>query len=112
VILIACSSGSEPVNDASGKPAWLAETSSVERLMPERIRNIFNRSCASCHGLDGKGIAGVAPDLNRIPQRTAAEWVKYLRDPAGVHPASGMPPVWMTAEEITEFAAYLEVSRK
>jgi len=113
VIPAACSSnsGSDAYSE-NGTPTWHAETRSVESFMPENVRRIYGRSCESCHGLNGTGIAGVAPDLHRIPGKSAGEWEKYLRDPNGAHPASAPPPVWMTAEEIRDFAEYLEVSRK
>jgi mono/diheme cytochrome c family protein len=76
--------------------------------MSEVVHQVFERSCKRCHGPDGHGIAGVAPDLHRAPRRSAAEWERYLRDPKSRHPNSPMPaPVGLGDEELKAVAAYL-----
>jgi mono/diheme cytochrome c family protein len=80
---------------------------SVEGFMPEQVRAIYRRSCQSCHGLDGRGIVGVAPDLKRVRYRGAAEWERYLRNPQSAHPVSRVPPVWLDDNEIKVMAEYL-----
>ncbi len=75
--------------------------------MPAPVRIVFKRSCESCHGVDGRGIAGIAPDLKRANRRAAGEWEKYLRNPQGVHPVSQAPPVWLDPDEIKTVAEYL-----
>ncbi len=82
-------------------------SASVEGFMPEQVRVIYRRSCQSCHGLDGRGIVGVAPDLKRVRYRGAAEWERYLRNPQSAHPVSRMPPVWLDHDEIKVMAEYL-----
>lgn len=76
--------------------------------MPERVRVIYVRSCASCHGPDGYGVSAVAPDLYRAKYRPREEWEKYLRDSADAHPVTHPPPLWLTEEEKKNMAEYLE----
>jgi mono/diheme cytochrome c family protein len=80
----------------------------AEDFMPERARVIYVRSCASCHGPDGHGVAAVAPDIYRARYRTREEWEKYLRDSADAHPVAHPPPLWLNAEEMKDMAEYLE----
>lgn len=76
--------------------------------MSEEALAAYRRSCAPCHGHDGHGILGVAPDLRRAKRRTAQEWEKYLRDGSGAHPAGQPPPLWITGDELTALAAWLD----
>jgi mono/diheme cytochrome c family protein len=82
---------------------------SIEAFMPERMRIIFKRSCESCHGIDGQGIAGIAPALRRDNRRSMDEWGKYLREPHDAHPVSQGPPLWLADDEIEAVAEYLAV---
>ncbi len=80
---------------------------SIEPLMPELVRQVFIRSCESCHGPNGQGLAGVAPDLRRIALRPAPEWERYLRESKPVHPVNSPAPLWLTADEMRVMAGYL-----
>jgi mono/diheme cytochrome c family protein len=80
----------------------------AEDFMPERVRVIYVRSCASCHGPDGHGVAAVAPDLYRAKYRPREEWEKYLRDSADAHPVTHPPPLWLNEDEMKNIAEYLE----
>jgi mono/diheme cytochrome c family protein len=80
----------------------------AEDFMPEQVRVIYVRSCASCHGPDGHGVAAVAPDLYRAKYRSREEWEKYLRDSADAHPVTHPPPLWLNADEMKNMAEYLE----
>jgi mono/diheme cytochrome c family protein len=80
----------------------------AEDFMPERVRVIYVRSCASCHGPDGHGVSAVAPDLYRAKYRPSGEWEKYLRDSADAHPVNHPPPLWLNEEEMKNMAEYLE----
>jgi mono/diheme cytochrome c family protein len=80
----------------------------AEDFMPERVRVIYVRSCASCHGPDGHGIAAVAPDLYRARYRSREEWEKYLRNSADAHPVGRPPPLWLNEEGTKDMAEYLE----
>ena len=76
--------------------------------MPEGIRVLYVRSCASCHGPDGHGVTAVAPDIYRARYRSREEWVKYLRDSTDAHPVANPPPLWLNKEEMEKMAEYLE----
>jgi mono/diheme cytochrome c family protein len=80
----------------------------AEDFMPEQVRVIYVRSCASCHGPDGHGVVAVAPDLYRAKYRPREEWEKYLRDSADAHPVTHPPPLWLNADEMKNMAEYLE----
>jgi len=80
----------------------------AEDFMPERVRVIYVRSCASCHGPDGHGVTAVAPDLYRAKYRPREEWEKYLRNSADAHPVAHPPPLWLNEEETKDMAEYLE----
>lgn len=101
-------------DDEAGKPAGVEDESlapSREPLMPPEVRSVFARSCASCHGPDGRGIIGVAPDLSRVERREVDQWVTFLRQPgtttASPHPFRSPPPVWLTEEELWSMARWL-----
>lgn len=100
LLLGGCRSKNEEPTLGAGRP-------SIEPLMPEPVRRIFIRSCQSCHGPNGQGIAGVAPDLRRIRSRSIAEWDRFLRESARVHPVSAPAPLWLTADEMKTMSAYL-----
>lgn len=80
----------------------------AEDFMPEQVRVVFSRSCQSCHGPDGRGIAAIAPGLHRAGHRDAAEWDKYLRNSRDAHPVGHPPPLWLDADEIKAMATYLD----
>jgi len=101
--LAACTARSEP--EIAPPPASVA---SVETFLPDGVRVIFKRSCESCHGYDGRGIAGIAPDMLRSFGHKAEEWEKYFINPQGAHPGAQMPStVWMSQDEIKTFASFL-----
>lgn len=80
----------------------------IEPVRPEAVQAVFERSCKLCHGPDGRGIAAVAPDVRRAPQRSAEAWEQYLRNPKSVYSNSQMPPLeGKGEEEIKAIAAYL-----
>ncbi len=92
-------------NEEQARPM---ELSSVENLMPERVQAVFNRSCASCHGHDGHGITGIAPDLRNASRRSASDWLQYFSSSKSPHPGSTTPStMWMTRDEITAVANFL-----
>jgi mono/diheme cytochrome c family protein len=80
----------------------------AEDFMPERVRVIYVRSCASCHGPDGHGVTSVAPDLYRARYRPREGWEKYLRESADAHPVAHPPPLWLNEEETKDMAEFLE----
>ncbi len=84
------------------------ERAGAEDFMPEQVRIVYNRSCASCHGPDGRGIAAIAPGLHRAKHRSAPEWDKYLRGSRNAHPVGHPPPLWLDGDEMKAMAAYLD----
>lgn len=97
-------------NSSSGDQERLGlDTTSVEAFMPERIRVIFKRSCESCHGIDGQGIAGIAPALRCGSRRSIDEWGRYLRESRHAHPVAQEPPIWLDPDEVDAAAEYLAV---
>jgi len=100
---VACKA--EPKREAASAPTSVA---SLETYLPESVRTIFKRSCESCHGYDGHGIAGVAPDMLRTFGRKPEEWENYFVNPQSLHPGAQMPStVWMSQDEIKTVAAFL-----
>jgi mono/diheme cytochrome c family protein len=94
-----------PKREAAPKPASVA---SVEIFLPDSVRAVFKRSCESCHGYDGHGIAGIAPDMLRSFGHKAEEWEAYFVNPQSVHPGAQMPStVWMNQDEIKAVATFL-----
>ena len=71
--------------------------------MPERVQTAFERNCKSCHGPEGNGIKGVAPDLRIAKQKSLPEWIVYLKDPKGTHSTTRIPA--MASLEDSDFEA-------
>lgn len=85
-----------------------ASVVSVETFPPDSVRAIFKRSCESCHGYDGRGIAGIAPDMLRTFGHKAEEWESYFINSKGLHPGAQMPStIWMSQDEIKAVANFL-----
>lgn len=98
-----------PAQPTTAAPIY---TKSLEPELPESVRRIFQRSCQSCHGFAGHGIAAVAPDLRLAKPRSLEQWRQYLgAAPNGAqsgHPGTQMPPpTWINADEITVVANYM-----
>jgi mono/diheme cytochrome c family protein len=101
--------GAQDAKDDRGASDRSLEKIGAEDFMPERVRVVYVRSCASCHGPDGHGITGVAPDIYRAKHRAADEWEKYLRESKDAHPVGSPPPLWLDADEMKQIAEYLEL---
>jgi mono/diheme cytochrome c family protein len=81
-----------PTSNPAASPATVAATTAeLEPVMPEKVQVAFEQNCKSCHGPDGHGITGVAPDIRRAPRRNLKEWVAYLNDQKGVHSQTKIP---------------------
>lgn len=69
---------------------------------------IYKKSCAKCHGADGKGIASLQP-----PDFTDAKWQKAHSDAAltkGIAEGKGTMPAYkgqLTPAQIKEMVAYV-----
>jgi mono/diheme cytochrome c family protein len=119
LLILLCFAGSYPVGACSRRIAAPSEAATKEPVLPtmalnaepvrpEAVQAIFERNCKLCHGPDGSGIAAVAPDIRRAPQRSAEAWEQYLRSPKSLYPNSQMPSLeGASDEEIKAVAAYL-----
>lgn len=91
--------------DANQGPVY---AQSLEPTLPEAVSRAYSRSCRSCHGPDGHGIAAVAPDLRRAKPRSFEQWKEYLTNPQTGHLGAQMPPpTWINTDEIEVMANYL-----
>ena len=91
--------------DANQGPVY---AQSLEPTLPEAVSRAYSRSCRSCHGPDGHGIAAVAPDLRRAKPRRFEQWKEYLTNPQTGHPGAQMPPpTWINTDEIELMANHL-----
>jgi mono/diheme cytochrome c family protein len=109
-LFVACATQGAKVEEVEriergGQPR---EKIGAEDFMPEGVRVIYIRSCASCHGPDGQGVTAVAPDLYRARNRSREDWEKYLRESANAHPVAHPPPLWLDQDEMKKMADYLE----
>ena len=78
---------------------------SLEPLLPAIIAHAFERSCKSCQGPEGHGIAAIAPDMHKAAARTVEQWTQYF---TVTHPGATVPPpAWINADEIIAVANYL-----
>jgi mono/diheme cytochrome c family protein len=85
---------------------------STVRLDNESIRmgrELFdNRYCTSCHTAEGKG-GTAGPTLDGINSRRSSQYVKeQIKNPKAHNPASIMPTVRASDEQIGQIVAYLE----
>jgi mono/diheme cytochrome c family protein len=106
--------------------ALLAAPASAEEDRIESGRQLYQRYCASCHAIDGRGGTPLAklfrkepPDLTRIAARRGVWYpealVKEIVD--GRHAAHGdrEMPVWgaaLPADEIARIAEYLNTIQR
>jgi mono/diheme cytochrome c family protein len=87
------------------RSSFASAPQSIEPLMPSAVARAFERSCQSCHGPAGHGIAAIAPDLRKAAVRSAEQWTQFLTNThAG---ATVPPPTWLNADEIKAVANYL-----
>ncbi len=87
------------------RSSFAAAPQSIEPLIPDTVARAFERSCQSCHGPAGHGIAAIAPDLRKVSTRTAEQWTQYLTN---THQGATVPPpTWLNADEIKAIANYL-----
>jgi mono/diheme cytochrome c family protein len=107
VVLLVCLSSACRSKRTSETSDEASAGNSIETFMPTHVRNIFRRSCETCHGPDGRGITGVAPDIQRAQARSFEAWAQYLRDPHRAHPGATTPPVWLSEEETKAIAEFL-----
>lgn len=63
--------------------------------------------CITCHPFNGKG-GNDAPDLGKIGSKVKEDWlVRMLADPHAQQPQTPMPRYNLTAQQVSDIAAYL-----
>lgn len=63
--------------------------------------------CLGCHVLGKKG-TGLAPELDRIVEKTSADWIyNWIQDPKSFSPDARMPDFRLTPEEAADVTAFL-----
>lgn len=106
--------------------AWVANygrgpvVDTMEQLAAaERGRQVFEtRACFACHAIEGTTAQGrVGPNLTDIGGRLTLaagmmdnnreNLTRWISDPQGVKPGSGMPRVAMSDEELSDLVTYL-----
>lgn len=108
LVFSACAKKPAPTETAPASAFAPELTQSIEPVRSETINRIFTRTCSTCHGQDGHGIAAVAPDVRRAQPRSFAQWQQYLSSSAAGHPGTQMPPpTWLNVDEIEVMANYL-----
>jgi mono/diheme cytochrome c family protein len=101
-------SSASPAAAPAASSATSAPTAELEPVMPEKVQVAFERNCKSCHGPEGHGITGVAPDLRRAPRRSLSEWVAYMKDQKGAHSNTKIPAMAsLTEDDFEAIGGYL-----
>ena len=75
----------------------------------EGLKVWFERDCAYCHHILGKGGRREGPDLsNVIPKDRTREWlIRYIRDPKAVRSWTTMPKYDLTEGELNALADFI-----
>jgi cytochrome c2 len=67
----------------------------------------FDRHCAGCHSLEGRGGVG-GPALDGVGSRLTPDFIaRWLRDPREIDPDSRMPQPVLTDAERAELESFL-----
>jgi len=83
--------------------ASIPPTRAVAEARPE----VFVQVCTACHSVGGSG-GQVGPALDGVASRMSPELLtQWLQDPLSVRPASRMPKLPLTPEQITSLVDYL-----
>jgi mono/diheme cytochrome c family protein len=116
IVYVACSNQSSTTTPATTAADSTANTTSsvaspaaeLEPVMPEKVQVAFERNCKSCHGPDGHGITGVAPDLRRSARRSLSEWIALMKDEKGAHSNTKIPAMAsLTEDDFEAIGGYL-----
>ena len=80
----------------------------------EKGREIFSRKCVACHGQDGRGMDGMAPDFigewHRLTQSddVLADHIRYeYSSPDSFYTIAGCPEHILNDEEMEDLLSYL-----
>ena len=121
LFIAACGGGGGDNNDAAGggsEPASPTEAPEMAAGDPAKGEELFNSTCAACHGQGGVGIEGLGksiPDSEFIRSQSDAELLAFIKagrpssDPANttgvdMPPKGGNPA--LTDEDIMDIIAY------
>ena len=79
----------------------------------ENGKKLFSAvGCYGCHNVEDKGVA-FAPTLDRIMEKTNADWVyNWIQDPKSYHATARMPRLRLTKQEAADITAYLATKGK
>jgi len=85
-------------------PGSIAKGKALAAGVPDRIA-----SCATCHGADLKGLAGIPPIVGRSPSYAVRQLIEFKNGARNGTAAALMKPVvaGMTLDEMIALAAYL-----
>ncbi|HEX5037097.1 MAG TPA: c-type cytochrome [bacterium] len=74
----------------------------------ENGKKVFEAvGCYGCHTLGDKG-TGLAPALDRITEKTSADWIyNWIQDPKAYNPDARMPKLRLTGQEAADVTAFL-----
>lgn len=76
---------------------------------PDRGRQVFEDSCAMCHGQDASGMMGMHPSLRGAVERLTIEGVEVtIRNGRGTNPPMPAFGDRLSEEEIEDVVAYLD----
>jgi len=99
--------GSMPLG-ASGQPLHPATSGALQSQ--EQGRGIFAKNCATCHGADARGVAGLrTPDFSDLRIQTSLQDEQIVATITNGKPGT-MMPAWggkLSQQEILAVAAYL-----
>jgi mono/diheme cytochrome c family protein len=85
----------------------------VDRDLAEKGFELAEQMCSPCHGKNLKGTAD-GPDISETHRRqTDADWyVRFLKDPASVKPATTMPSfAHLSDEQLRQIAEWLRMKK-
>ena len=72
---------------------------------------VFNQLCVACHALGGRGGA-VGPALDNVGTRLTADYLtRWLTNPQSIRPATTMPRLPLSEQQIAELVAFLSQQR-
>lgn len=87
--------------------AATSPTLSESQIALSQPPKIFNQMCLACHALNGSG-GTTGPALDGIGSlRDTAYLVKWIKDPQSIKPASTMPKLPVSDEDIQAIADFL-----
>ncbi len=103
----AASKPAQPPSRPQAEPSQAGASRASANPSDQHGKSIFSANgCASCHGSGGVGTSR-APALTKFSQTTPAALTSVLQHPTKKMQAGGMPPIKLTATDMTALVAYL-----